>query len=88
MFNNLILTYQCFKIVGITGNWFTLVSLMGKQYGKLKKKKKTYQTELYAMHWTLTFAGLSTFKAKSCRWLSVVDPSVFAVDVGSRCRLK
>lgn len=50
-------------------------------------KKKPYQTKLYAMHWTSTFAGLSTFTAKSCRWLSVVDPSVFAVAVGSRHRL-
>lgn len=67
--------------MGITGNEF-----MGKQYGKLKKE--LYQTKLYAMHQTSTFLGLSTFKAKSCRWLSVVDPSVFAVDVGSGGRLK
>lgn len=55
--------------------------------GEKIQQKKPYQTKLYAMHWTSTFAGLSTFTAKSCRWLSVVDPSVFAVAVGSRHRL-
>ncbi len=56
MFYNLMLTYQCFISCG--HNWQLVNTHF--TYGVAIQEIKTYQTKLFAMHWTFTFTGFTT----------------------------
>lgn len=58
------LTYQCFISCG--HNWQLVYTHFTYGVAIQEIKKKTYQTKLYAMHWTLHLLGLvPKFKAKT-----------------------